>query len=240
MENENNVETVHHHKKDRPELTAPMATIIAGILISASILIGFSWISPKIKGDDAAKVADTQQVNTKGEPFVGNAKAKITVAYWYDYQCPFCKRAESSILSPLLKEFVDSGKVKVVFKGMQFLGEDSTNAGIASYAVWEVAPAKFLAWHQAMFGKQDAENGGWGNKADISALTKEILGDVDASAVENLIATKSEQYKKIISDNSNEASSFGVNGTPAFMVNNEVVKNLQSYPDLQKLINILK
>ena len=228
----------------KKELTTPMAVLIAGILISGSILMGFSWISPsKGKVLNMAKAtvdAGAKAVNTDGEPFVGSPDAPVTVTYWFDYQCPFCKLAEGKVISPLMQEFVKDGQVKIVFKGMQFLGADSQSAGIASYAVWEAAPQKFNAWHTAMFDKQDTENGGWGNAKDIAALTKEVLGDADAAKVASLIATKSAVYQKMIDADRTEANTFNISGTPSFTVNDTVVL-VRDYSDIENAVkNLLK
>jgi len=50
------------------------------------------------------------------------------VAYWFDYQCPYCRRVEENVLPQLIAEHVDRGNVKIVFKDFQFLGPDSQTA----------------------------------------------------------------------------------------------------------------
>ena len=40
--------------------------------------------------------ADSAKVSTAGVPFIGEANAPVTIAYWFDYQCPFCKQNGAS------------------------------------------------------------------------------------------------------------------------------------------------
>ncbi|MBI2023890.1 thioredoxin domain-containing protein [Candidatus Giovannonibacteria bacterium] len=67
-------------------------------------------------------------VDIKNEPFIGDPNAPVTIAYWSDFQCPFCQRFEQNTLPTLVDQYVKTGKVKIVFKDFQFLGPDSQDA----------------------------------------------------------------------------------------------------------------
>src|SRR5579871_2272375 len=58
----------------------------------------------------AAVPADSAKVSTAGVPFIGDEKAPVVMAYWYDYQCPFCKQNEDNVLPRLIKDYVEAGK----------------------------------------------------------------------------------------------------------------------------------
>lgn len=53
-----------------------------------------------------------EKIDTQGRPFIGNSDAKIVVAEFSDFECPYCKRA-SKVLKPILKQYKD--QVKLVF-----------------------------------------------------------------------------------------------------------------------------
>jgi len=92
------------------DLLSPLAIIIAGLMISGSIIwssrpplppqvAGQESIAPVPPSDAVASPmepaqlpgppADIAKVNLKGEPFIGDANAPVVIAYWFDYQCPF-------------------------------------------------------------------------------------------------------------------------------------------------------
>ncbi len=177
------------------------------------------------------------KVKITGEPFIGNPQAPVTVAFWFDYQCPFCKRFEENTMSSIVSNYVKSGEVKVVFKDFAFLGPDSQAAALVSKAVWEAAPSKFYLWHQAMYNKQDRENSGWGSQADILALTKTIPG-ININKVEQLLATKSSQYRQEIAADKAEGSAFGINGTPSLIIGRQLVIGAQPYSAIKQLIDL--
>ena len=170
---------------------------------------------------------DINNVNTENDPFIGKADAAVVMAYWFDYQCPFCKKTEQEIVSKLISEYVNSGKLKIVFKDYAFLGSDSTTAGLAANAVWEIAPNKFFEWHKAMFEKQDNENGGWGSKADILALTQSL--GIDSSKIGQLMASKEAEYQKEMDSDKAEGTSFGINGTPGSIIGKQLISGAQPY-----------
>ena len=158
------------------------------------------------------------------------------MAYWFDYQCPFCQRFENDAITQLMSEYVKTGKVKIVFKDFQFLGPDSQTAGLAERAVWDVAPDKFYTWHKAMYDKQDNENGGWGNKVDILTLTKGL--GIDSAKVEQLMTSKADEYQKAMDADKAEGGVFGINGTPGSIIGNNLISGAQPYATVKQLIDL--
>lgn len=227
-------------------LSIPMSIIIAGLLIAGALYLGTSKGSSINAGNNtqpqqvaqqpAGAAVDITKVKTTGEPFVGNPNAPVTVAYWFDYQCPFCRRFEEDAMTQIMKDYVNTGKVKVVFKDFQFLGPDSQTAGLAERAVWEVAPDKFYSWHKAMYDKQDNENGGWGNKADIIALTKSL--NIDSVKVEQLMTSKVSEYQKAMDADKAEGGAFGINGTPGTIIGKNLISGAQPYSAVKQLIDL--
>lgn len=188
------------------------------------------------QGQAEAAAADISKVSLEGLPFVGDINAPVSMAYWYDYQCPFCKQLEDNVMQSLITDYVQQGKLKIIFKDVAFLGPDSETAGLAARAVWEVAPDKFFEWHKAMFGKQDQENGGWGSKADVLALTKTVPG-IDAAKVEELMTSKAAEYQKAIEANSAEGGSIGVNGTPGVVLGKQLIVGAVPYAQFKTEID---
>ncbi len=183
-----------------------------------------------------AKV-NIKNVDLKGEPYIGDPNAQVVMAYWLDYQCPFCKKFETDALPTLIEKYVRTGKLKIVFKDFQFLGPDSQTAGLAEEAVWELSPQSFEAWNKAMYEKQDDENAGWGNKADIIALTRTIPG-IDADNVSTLMDQKKDIYQKELDEDKAEGGNkFGVTGTPGFVIGDQSISGAQPTSVFTQLID---
>ena len=69
---------------------------------------------------------------TDQDPFLGDPNAKLTVVEFSDFQCPFCGRFFKDVGPQLKKDYIDTGKVKFVYKHLAFLGKESTDAANAS------------------------------------------------------------------------------------------------------------
>ena len=158
------------------------------------------------------------------------------MAYWFDYQCPYCKQEEETVFPQLVKDYVDTGKLKIVFKDFAFLGPDSDVAGRVARAVWAVAPDKFREWHQAMFDHQDQENAGWGSQDDILALTGTIAG-IDVDKVKQMITDKANDLNQAMQADANEGYTMGVGGTPSFLVGKQMMVGAQPYEKLKAAID---
>ena len=229
------------YSQDKRGLSVPVAIIIAGILIAGAVYFSSSKNSgttsatnsgnqqkqTQQNGQPSAQAVDISNVKIDEHPFIGNPNAPVTVAYWSDYQCPFCRKTEEEVIPQLINDYIKTGKVKLVYKDFQFLGADSQTAGLAEHAVWEVAPDKFYQWHKAMYDNQDGENSGWGSKADILALTKSL--GIDSTKVDQLMTSKANEYQQAMDADKSEGGSFGVSGTPSYIVGKQLVVGAQPY-----------
>ncbi len=187
-------------------------------------------------GQAAQPSVDISQVDTKGEPFIGNANAPVTMAYWFDYQCPFCKNFETDTLPELKTKYIDTGKLKVVFKDFQFLGADSQTAGAAAEAVWELYPGKFFDWQTAMFNAQGEENSGYDSKDNIIKLTRGVSG-IDADKVSSLMDQKKSEIQTELDGDKTEGEKFGVNSTPAFIIGKQLISGAEPASTFEQAID---
>jgi protein-disulfide isomerase len=231
--------------ENRKPLTIVQAIICNAVIIAAAIIIGSFIIShgsfgPSTATGGSATTADTavvppdiNKVNLAGAPFIGNAKASVVLAYWSDYQCPFCKQFEITTFQNIVKDYVATGKVAVVFKDFSFLGSDSTTAALYARAIWQLYPQQYFTWRTAMFTSQDGENTGFGDEASIVKLTGTITG-IDTGKVTAAVAANKDVYQKTIDADRDEAISFGIKGTPSFMTGTTLIKGVTPYDTFKK------
>ena len=98
----------------------------------------------------------------------------------------------------LIKDYVDTGKLRIVFKDYTFLGQDSTTAALYGHAVWATYPDKYFAWRTAMYKAQDEEGDqGFGDEPSVLALIKKIPG-MDANKLNALVAKNKDAYAAMI------------------------------------------
>jgi protein-disulfide isomerase len=228
-------------------LTTPIAIIIAGVIIAGAVLWGnhsgttVQATSPQQQAQAQAapqQAADISKVKTAGEPTIGNANAPVTIAYWYDYQCPFCKQNEETVMTQIVKDYVDTGKIKIVFKDFQFLSEDSQRLGKVSRAVWDTDPSKFYQWHKSVYDNQGTENTGWATDAKILSITTGVLGATEAQKVMQLAVKNADAYQKEMDADKAEGGAMGINGTPGTIIGKQLISGAQPYAAFKQAIDI--
>lgn len=215
----------------------PVAVIVAGALIAGGLYFGLvGKTTAPVGGNGQPLAVDIKDVQTEGEPFIGRADAPLTMAYWSDFQCPFCKAVEvggvdgiplEPSLPTLIQEYVNTGKLRIVFKDFAFLGEDSNTAAEYEHAIWKLYPDTFYSWREAMYKAQDDEGDqGFGDAASIDALIKK-LGGFDLAKIKADVAANKAEYDADIQASTQEGGKFGIQGTPGFIIGKQKVDGAQ-------------
>lgn len=217
----------------------PIAVVVGALILALAYVYGsHSAGTNPPAGTQPVAAVDIKDVKTDNDPYVGDPNAPVTVAIWFDYQCPFCKQLDTTALPQLYTNYVQTGKVRVVFKDFQFLGDDSMAGAEFARAVWELYPDKFYAWYEGMFNAQDEEGDqGFGDQASIVAMTKAKVPGIDTDKVVALVAQKKSTYDAAIAADRDEGSSFGINGTPAIIIGTQLLSGAQPYSTLAPLID---
>lgn len=229
--------------RDYSSLYIPGAIVLAGIIIGVSLIVAFGGPSGVASAPDAPKV-DIKDVDLSGDPYIGSMDAPVVMASWSDYQCPFCKAAEvghpqiptKPAIPQLIKDYVDTGKLRIVFNDYAFLGPDSLTAALYGRAVWERYPGKYYEWRTAMFEAQDEEHGGFGDEASILTLIRGIKG-MDADALKALVAEKKDVYTALIEADQAEAVKMGISGTPAFVIGKTLIGGAVDVSEFKQAID---
>lgn len=221
----------------------PAAVIVAGLLIAGAVI--WNGSRPAGTGGVAAPApVDIKDVDIAGDPFIGSPSAPITIAFWSDFQCPYCRAVEvghpqipiEPALPEIVKNYVDTGKVKVVFMDFVFLGEDSVTAALYGRSVWKLYPEKYYEWREAMYTAQDEEGDqGFGDAASIDKLNAKIAG-MDAKKIADDVKANAGAYQAAVNADRTEGQKLGVDATPSFVIGKQLLKGAQPYSYLQAAI----
>jgi protein-disulfide isomerase len=162
---------------------------------------------------------------------LGDPNAPLTVIEYADFQCPVCKRAESSIVSALERDYVLDGRVNIEFRMFPFLGQESVNAALAADAAGE--QGKFWEYHDALFNAQGRENSGAFEYDKLVAIAQELGLDVPKFEAYMQAPSSVESLQREL----DAARAAGVSSTPTFYVGDEKVVGAQPYGVFQQAIN---
>jgi|SRR3989344_2208481 len=216
----------------------PVAVVLAGLFIGGAVIWNGSH-PPTGGAGGTPSTVNIKDVKTDGMPFIGKADAPVTVAFWSDFQCPFCKSFEQNTLPQIIKDYVDTGKAKVVFFDFAFLGGDSIAAAAYNLSVWKLYPEQYFAWRTAMYMAQDDEgDNGFGDAASIDKLNATVAG-LDAAKISADVKANMSAYKTTMDAERAEGQKFGVNATPSFVIGTHMIAGAVPYNQFQAALDPL-
>ena len=146
----------------------------------------------------------------------------VTVVEFFDYQCGYCKQLFADLMAT-----VNADKnVKLVLKEYPVLGDNSELASKAALAAQR--QGKYVELHQALMsasGKLTADR--------IEAIASGVGIDIDKMHED----MADPQLASLISHNRDLAHELGINGTPSFVVNDEVYYGYLDAEAMKKVID---
>jgi len=173
----------------------------------------------------AAVKANAQQLfNSPDEVVLGNPKGNVTFVEFFDYNCGYCKRAMSDMLT-LMK---GDAKLKVVLKEFPVLGPGSVEAAKVAVAVRMQAPQKYLEFHTKLLGARGHADG-----TRAEAVAKEVGLDMDRLHKD----MNGPEVEKTLKQDFKLAEALGLNGTPSYVIGDNVIVGAIGLKGLEEKIN---
>jgi len=162
--------------------------------------------------------------NSELDPVLGNPDGDVTLVEFFDYNCGYCKRAHEDLVR-LLDSDPD---LRVVLKEFPVLGRPSMEAAAVSIAVNQVAPDRYMEFHDALISHDGPVDEATAlSVVDTLGLPRaEIEAGMDSSVVRETV----EQTYKI-------AQALGLSGTPSYVVGDAVQFGAVGYDTLRENIN---
>jgi len=191
-----------------------VAGAFVGIVIVVVILFTSfqdGWVNNP--GGMAMKTAPTINLEN-GSPVLGSESAPITVIEFGDYQCESCYYWFHNTRSTLIDNYIETGKAKLVFVDLPFLGRDSITAAQASYCAED--QGKYWEYHTTLYTFQEIEgyDSGWASRDRLNSFAFSLDMNMD----EFNDCMDSSKYKIRVKANYNEAVKNGVQSTPTFII----------------------
>ncbi|HEY4494272.1 MAG TPA: thioredoxin domain-containing protein [Candidatus Paceibacterota bacterium] len=186
------------------------AVIIAGVLIAGAILLkGTKGTIPTIPNNNNTATAPTELAPvSSSDRVLGNANAPVTVIEYADFQCPFCGRFHQDAEQAVINTYVNTGKVKFVYRDYAFLGPESGRAAEAARCAGD--QGKFWEYHGYLYSHQNGENRGAFSDPNLKSFAK-TLG-LNTSTFNSCL--DSGKHAQEVADSTVEGSKAGVTGTP--------------------------
>ncbi|MEC4848084.1 MAG: DsbA family protein [Nitrosarchaeum sp.] len=188
--------------------------LLFGIIVSIiaiGVILAYSSSSVETANTDVRLHGTIS--TTMGSPIIGSPSAPITIVEFGDYQCHQCYNWFHNTKPAIFQNYVDTGKVNLVFVDLAFLGRDSPKAAQASYCAED--QGKYWEYHNQLYLSQESKiDNGWANSERLKSFAFSL--GLDSELFDSCL--DSGKYAKRVQSNIAEAKKFGVSGTPTFFI----------------------
>ena len=180
------------------------------------------------------------KISIDNDPIIGNPDAPITIVEFSDFQCPFCARFHTQTLPSILEEYVEQGKVKLIFRDfpIQSIHPNALPASVAAECAND--QNKFREMHDALFENQN----NWNRLETVDALSlfSQYASEMQLDQESFDSCLTSGKHIPEIQNDLNDGRDYGVSGTPGFFVGNDQIgfvelKGAQPFESFKKVID---
>jgi protein-disulfide isomerase len=199
------------------------AAVAAAIVVIVVVLVAGSGGGGS--ADTTAPVtvetnAPTHAEALKGVPqhgdILGKPSAPATLTVFEDPQCPYCRQWNLDTLPTVVQNYVRTGRVKLQYRGIVVIGENSVAGLRAIYGAG--AQNKLWSMVEALYERQGDENSGW----ITIPVIKDAAKEAGADPAKVIADADSKSVTAQLNANARLAQQLGINGTPTFVLQKQL------------------
>ena len=197
---------------------------LEAILENPQIIMQAVAILEQRDRERAASGANTVRLQLEQDsnsPNLGNPDGDVTVIEFFDYNCPYCRKAGQTVQELLASD----ANVRVIYREWPILGEDSVFASRAALAAR--AQGKYEEFHWALMNGE-----GRASEASILKLARDLGLDVEKLQAD----MTSPAVEAHIAQSSALARTLGFTGTPAFIVGDRTAPGMLSTDEITAMV----
>jgi protein-disulfide isomerase len=213
----------------RKNTSTPWIKTIAVVAIAIAIVLVVVSLTSAAKSPVTVATASSA-LSECGGPACGQTNAPVTIDVYADFQCPFCARADG-VLQQLAPQFIDTGKVKLVYHNFPIIGPESETAAQAAECAGD--QNKFWAYANYLFTHQNGENAGAFSPDTLKKFAAQL--GLNQSTFNTCLDTG--KYSAAVKQQAAEGQQRGVNVTPTFFINGRKYEGALPYDQMVTLID---
>lgn len=202
------------------KLTPQRLTLTTVIVLAVALfgLVAWQRLAPQ-----PAAAAFTGDFDLENQPMIGDPDAPATIVAFEDFKCPVCKAFEDDAYPQIVNELVETGQAKLYFMNYQFLGPDSTTAGIAGECALAQDEAAFWDYKTYVYRAQGPESEAWATPELLVDLAREYVPALDADELAGCIDER--RFEDAVAADYELGQQAGVDATPTVFVNGQKLES---------------
>lgn len=215
-------------RKKKPNLFWSILIIVIALIVFGVLI----WPALKPVGDIKLpeEVSYATDKVPAGETAAGDPSAPVKLEIYSDFQCPACGAYAKQIEPLVVKNYVDTGKVYLIYRAYSFLDQSASGEShrAAEAAFCALDQGAFWKYHDILFANQTGENVGDFSDKRLSAFAEKL--GLDMTEFNKCMSTR--KYAQRVKDELEMGQKAGVDATPSFFINGQRFKLQTSYNEL--------
>lgn len=222
----------------------PASILIAALLIAGALVYNVGQRSDGQTASLSGAAGQAPSIDLANVVFLGDPKAKVTLVEYGDYQCPFCGKFFEETEPLIRNEYINTGKVRMVYKDLAFLGPESLAAAEAARCAAD--QGKFWEYHDALFieeGNEDRNDDGTfnGSSENTGNLNKDLFlrlaRNFGLDTSEFTACLDSRKHRAAVEADLAEARAvIPQPSTPTIFINGKMLQGALPYPTFKQAI----
>lgn len=184
-----------------------------------------------ISGTDQTPTATTEPlVPLDDDPVLGSLDAPVTMIEYSEYLCPYCRRFVLETMPLIEEEYIETGRVKLVFRDFPVHGEGAVL--MAMVAECAADQDKFWEMHVLLFERVED----WSQSEELLTTLKAYGEEVGVNEDQFVDCLETGSPLPRVQEDYNIGVQDGVRGTPSFLINGTLVVGAQPFEEFQRVI----
>ncbi len=209
-------------------MSAPKALMLAMAAAIAGAGSAYMFMSRTSGEAGPEPMAILAPSNLQGDGYIGArtrgaADAPVTIYEVSDFQCPFCKMFVDSTLPALEAEYVETGKVQIVFVNFPLAQMHPNSPAAHEFAMCAAKQDKFWPVHDLLFRHQET----WEGIDDPGDYFRELGDSAGLSSADLEACFSSGEVRSIVQSETQAVLRSGINSTPTFMIEGGLLPGAQ-------------
>ena len=165
---------------------------------------------------------------TDDDPVLGKNNAPLTIIEFSDFQCPYCKRFRDQTFDLIKENYIDTGKVKLVYRDFPLSSIHPMAQKAAEASECADEQGKFWEYHDKIFAGQSS--------LSIDNL-KQWANDLGLDTAKFNSCLDSGKYESEVKNDLSDGSAAGGRGTPYFLVGNTALSGAYPFDSFKQAID---
>lgn len=216
--------------------------IIIAVIVIGALLVTFALIYQNFKPIGSVVVPTANPRPMVDGNSMGDPAAPVKIVEYSDFQCPFCVIFSEKVEPQIIETYIKTGKVYFTYRSMgNFVSDNIARAtGVQSTESRDAIEAaycagdqnKFWEYHDILFANHTGE--GVGDFAPRRLMAYAEALNLDMNAFRECF--ESHNYRDRANQDEIDGRAAGVDATPSFTINGELIKGALPFADFQKTI----